>query len=123
MKISDLEGHLNPLAHLPETINQNKAELQRLRVYQQKWEALKAGQESWEQLLLQEKRLASRFTQFTQRSPKSGDTIGRTPKSNVRLEANLNQLTPLLSALTATQNRERELHARLFSRKRIERFV
>jgi exonuclease SbcC len=115
MKISDLEGHLNPLAHLPETINQNKAELQRLRVYQQKWEALKAGQESWEQLLLQEKRLQADLRNLHSEAQNLATQLAELPSLNARLEANLNQLTPLLSALTATQNRERELHARLFS--------
>lgn len=113
--ISDLENQLSPLAHLPETIHQNKAELQRLRVYQQKWEALKAGQESWEQLLLQDQRLQNDLIQLQNEAQRLTAQLAELPALNVRLETNSAQLTPLLSALTLSQNRERELHARLFS--------
>ncbi|MBT9547318.1 MAG: SMC family ATPase [Candidatus Sericytochromatia bacterium] len=114
-KISDLEDQLRPLAHLPETINQNKAELQRLRVYQQKWEALKAGQESWEQLLLQEQRLQDDLKHLQSEALSLTTQLAELPALNARQEALSAQLTPLLSALSVTQNRERELHAKLFS--------
>jgi exonuclease SbcC len=113
--IADLEAHLEPLAHLPETINKNKAELLRLRVYQQKWEALKAGQEAWEQLLQQEQRLQADFHRLQSEAETVATQLAELPALNTRLEANLAQLTPLLSALSSTQNRERELHAKLFS--------
>ncbi|MGE3728789.1 MAG: hypothetical protein AB7I41_24790, partial [Candidatus Sericytochromatia bacterium] len=113
--IAEHEAYLNPLAHLPESLNQNKAELVRLRVYQQKWEALKAGQEAWEQLLNQETRLDADLAELLVEAQQLRLDLAELPSLNELLGQNSAKLNPLLVSFSQTQNRERELHARLFS--------